>query len=56
MRISPRRYTAIIVLTFVECPMDIVESHANTADAECIRYLECVETCARPETLPIKFG
>lgn len=40
----------------VECPMDIVEAHANTADPECIRCLECVETCARKETVLIKLG
>ncbi len=40
----------------VECPMDIIEVSANTRDVECIRCLECVETCARPETIMIELG
>ncbi len=40
----------------VECPMDIANAHANTADQECIRCLECVETCAIKEALSIRAG
>lgn len=40
----------------VECPMDIAEVHANTDDPECIRCLECLETCARKETIWLKLG
>ena len=40
----------------VECPMDIIEVSANTRDAECIRCLECVETCARQETVTLELG
>jgi polyferredoxin len=36
--------------------MDIIEVSANTRDVECIRCLECVETCARPETIMIELG
>lgn len=40
----------------VECPMDITEVSANTRNAECIRCLECMETCARQETVTLKLG
>jgi polyferredoxin len=40
----------------VECPMGVAEVHANTNDAECIRCLECVETCARQETMVLELG
>jgi polyferredoxin len=40
----------------VECPMDIINVSANTRDAECIRCLECVETCARQETITLELG
>jgi len=40
----------------VECPMGIVDVHASTGNAECIRCLECLETCARQETVTLTLG
>ncbi|MDT8305562.1 MAG: 4Fe-4S binding protein [Anaerolineae bacterium] len=40
----------------VECPMGVAAVHANTNDPECIRCLECVETCARQETMVLELG
>jgi polyferredoxin len=40
----------------VECPMDIADVHAHTGDAECIRCLECIDTCARKETMTLELG
>lgn len=40
----------------VECPMDIADAHAQSADAECIRCLECLETCARKDTITLELG
>lgn len=39
-----------------DCPMDIVHAWENTSDPECIRCLECVETCAVPNALTIELG
>ncbi len=39
-----------------DCPMDIPETWANTSSLECIRCLECVETCALPDTMTIELG
>ncbi len=39
-----------------DCPMDIPETWENTRSAECIRCMECVETCALPETMTIELG
>ena len=38
------------------CPMDIAEPQDNTRSAECIRCLECLETCARPGAVALKLG
>jgi polyferredoxin len=38
------------------CPMDIPEPQDNTRSAECIRCLECLETCARPEAVTLRLG
>lgn len=40
----------------MECPMDIADLHAQRGDAECIRCLECLETCARQETITLELG
>lgn len=39
-----------------ECPMGIVDPHPQSGDAECIRCLECLETCARKETITLELG
>lgn len=38
----------------VECSMGIQAVPENLRDAECIRCLECIETCARDESLELK--
>jgi polyferredoxin len=38
----------------VECSMGIQSIPENLRDAECIRCLECLETCARDESLELK--
>ncbi len=38
----------------IECPMDIQEVPKNLGDTECIRCLECLETCARKGSLELK--
>lgn len=39
-----------------ECPMDIQDIPHNTKSAECIRCLECMETCAKEETMTLQLG
>jgi len=39
-----------------DCPMDIPETWENTTSLECIRCMECVETCALPDTMTIELG
>lgn len=39
-----------------ECPMDIEDIPHNTNSAECIRCLECMETCAKKETMTLQLG
>jgi len=39
-----------------ECPVDIPAIPENIRSAECIRCLECIETCAVPETVDLKLG
>ena len=40
----------------IECPMNIKPVPENLSDSECIRCLECLETCARENALTLKFG
>jgi polyferredoxin len=40
----------------IECSMDIEDVPASLKDAECIRCLECLETCAREGSLELKIG
>lgn len=40
----------------IECSMGIQDVPANLQDSECIRCLECLETCARDESLTLKVG
>jgi polyferredoxin len=40
----------------IECSMGIKDVPDNLSDSECIRCLECLETCAREEALLIKVG
>lgn len=40
----------------IECSMDIQEVPNNLSDSECIRCLECMDTCAREGSLMIKIG
>lgn len=39
-----------------ECPMDVVDAYPQSAGADCIRCLECLETCARKETVTLELG
>jgi polyferredoxin len=39
-----------------ECPMDIINAHANSRDLECIQCLECLETCARKDTVTLQIA
>jgi len=40
----------------IECSMGIKDVPDNLSDTECIRCLECLETCTREEALVIKVG
>ena len=39
-----------------ECPVDIPAIPENLRSAECIRCLECIETCTRPEAIELHIG
>lgn len=39
-----------------ECPMDIGNAHVNSRDPECIQCLECLETCARKDTITLELA
>ena len=39
-----------------ECPADIPTIPENMRSAECVRCLECLETCAQPETIHLRLG
>ncbi len=39
-----------------ECPVDIPAIPENLRSAECIRCLECIETCARPDAIELHIG
>ena len=39
-----------------DCPMDIHDIPQNTRHAECIRCLECLETCAKPGAVSLRVG
>jgi len=39
-----------------DCPMDIVDVPENLRSAECVRCLECMETCARPDVIELRLG
>ncbi len=39
-----------------ECPVDIPTIPENIRSAECIRCLECLETCANPNTVDLHLG
>lgn len=39
-----------------ECPMDIETVPDNLRSAECVRCLECLETCSKPDTLDLRLG
>lgn len=39
-----------------ECPIDIVDISENLRSAECVRCLECMETCARPDAITLRLG
>ncbi|MBT3390466.1 MAG: 4Fe-4S binding protein [Chloroflexi bacterium] len=39
-----------------ECPVDIPAIPENLRSAECIRCLECIETCARPDAIELHLG
>lgn len=39
-----------------ECPMDIIDVPQNLRSTECIRCLECMETCARPDAIELRLG
>ena len=39
-----------------ECPVDIPAIPENIRSAECIRCLECIETCAVPNTVSLNLG
>jgi polyferredoxin len=38
------------------CPMGIEERAQNITSPECIRCLDCVDTCARPDALSLRLG
>ncbi len=40
----------------IECSMGIKDVPDNLQDSECIRCLECLDTCAREESLTLKVG
>lgn len=39
-----------------ECPVDIEAVPENLRSAECIRCLECLETCAKPDAMNLRVG
>jgi polyferredoxin len=39
-----------------ECPVDIPGIPENIRSAECIRCLECLETCAVPDAVTLRLG
>jgi len=39
-----------------ECPVDIAAIPENARSSECIRCLECMETCAKPEAINLHLG
>ena len=39
-----------------ECPVDIPAIPENMRSAECVRCLECLETCAQPEAMELRLG
>ncbi|KAA3644187.1 MAG: 4Fe-4S binding protein [Chloroflexi bacterium] len=39
-----------------DCPMDIKDIPQNTRHSECIRCLECLETCAKPGASSLQIG
>jgi len=39
-----------------ECPVDIPAIPENTRSAECIRCLDCIETCSQPDTIELRIG
>ncbi|MBU0510361.1 MAG: 4Fe-4S binding protein [Chloroflexi bacterium] len=40
----------------VECPVDIPAIPENIRSTECVRCLECIETCAVPGTVNLKLS
>lgn len=40
----------------IECSMNIQDVPDHLQDAECVRCLECLETCARKDSLTLKIG
>jgi polyferredoxin len=40
----------------IECSMDIQNVPRNLNDAECVRCMECLETCSREDSLSIQIG
>ncbi|MEN8242740.1 MAG: 4Fe-4S binding protein [Chloroflexota bacterium] len=39
-----------------ECPMDIPSIPENLRSAECVRCLECIDTCAQPDAIELRLG
>ncbi len=39
-----------------ECPVDIPAIPENMRSAECVRCLECLETCAQPDAIELRIG
>jgi len=39
-----------------ECPVDIPAIPENIRSAECVRCLECLDTCAQPDTVNLRLG
>ena len=39
-----------------ECPMGIQDIPENLADTECVRCMECLDTCARDNSLTLRIG
>ena len=40
----------------IECSMDIQDVPHNLNDAECVRCMECLNTCAREGSLVLQIG
>jgi len=38
------------------CPMGIEERAQNITSLECIRCLDCMDTCARPDAVSLQIG